>query len=360
MSAVKGYRSLAAYLKGVSGWDVAETAGAGHAIPFISEKISKSIVLDPNEEVDLESSPLEGDKSSQKYSGSIETYLRYAGLDRLFAHLFGDDTVEVIDAATAHRHIFTLQNDREGLFGTLVINKGNRIIEEYASVKITGCTITMKPGKATVTWDLVASSLAYNTDTGTNDLTSFASVTVPSGNAAAMFQHIAVHLKPTSDATAFDADDLAYVNEVVITIKQAHVEDDYSTRGGTIIDEPTADGKWMVGLKLGWRKFDDAAQPGAGNLHIMQAHQTKANYKARVLLTGPGIGSGTNMNLMTFWFPNIQIEDAESNAGGANVSAFSANFKAHRASSLPTGFMTGATNAVSLEIQNANDTAGDA
>ncbi len=360
MSAVKGYRSLAAYLKG-SSWDAAVQAGAGHAIPFISEKISKSIVLDPNEEVDLESSPLQGDKSSQKYSGSIETYLRYAGLDRLFAHLFGDDTVEVIDAATAHRHMFTLQNDREGLFGTLAINKGNRIVEEYASVKITGCTITMKPGKATVTWDLVASSCAFNTDTGTNNLTTYASVTTPSGNDAAMFQHIAVHLKPTTDATAFDSDDLAYVNEVVITIKQAHVEDDYSTRGGIIIDEPTADGKWQVGLKLGWRKFDDAAQPGAGNLHIMQAHQSKATYKARVLLTGPAIGAGgTNLNLMTFWFPNIQIEDAESNVGGSNVSPFSANFKAHRAASLPTGFMTGATNAVSLEIQNATSTAGDA
>lgn len=357
-TAVKGFRSIGAFLKG-SVWDTAVQAGAGHGIPFISEKIQKKITLDPNEELDTDASPLPGDKSSQQYAGSFDTYLRYTGLDRLFAHALGDDAITTIDVATAFRHEMIPQNDREGLFGCLVFNKGNVIIEEYASVKVTGFTITLKPGKATVTWDVVCSSLAYNTDTGTNTLTTAASITVPSANDAVMFQHMAVSLKPVSDTAAFDANDLAYVNEVVISCKQPVIEDDFSTRGGTIIDEPIADGKWDVGLKLGWRKLTVAAQPGAGNSALLAAAQTKAQYKARVLLTGPGIGSGSNVNSMTFWFPCIQIEDSDSNVDGANVSPTSVQFKGHRATSLPTGFMTGATTAIALEIQNSNSTAAD-
>ena len=175
-----------------------------------------------------------------------------------------------------------------------------------------------------------------------------------------MFQHLTAYLKPVRDTPDFDADDLAYLNEVVISIKQPVVEDDYSTRGGTIIDEPVADGKWDVTCKLGWRKFTVAAQPGAGNSAIIAADLAKTKYKAKLLLTGPAIGSGTNVNLMTWYFPNLQSESVDVNVAGANVPPASVTFRAHRATSLPTGFPTGATGPVSLEIQNANDTAGDA
>lgn len=358
MSAAKGYRSLAAFTKGTT-WDTAAVCGALTGIPFLSEKIAKKIVLDPNEEVDLDSGPLPGDKSSEQYAGSFDTYLRYAGLDRLLGHLLGSDAISTIDVATAFRHEILPVNDREGLFGTLAINKGNQIIEEYASVKIVGATITLKPGKATVTWDVVASSVSYNTSTGNNTIASFASVTVPTQNEPVLFQHMQFHIKPISDSAAFGAGDLAYINSLEISIKQAHLQDDYSTRGGTIIDEPIADGKWDVGLKVGWRKFDPAAQP-AGNATLIEAAKSKAQYKARVLLTGPAITGGTNINSMTFWFPNIQITDTDSNVGGANVSPVSIDFRAHRSpgGTLPTGFMTGGTTPVAIDILNSFATSG--
>lgn len=358
MSAAKGFRSMAAFVKAAT-WDTPVACGALSGIPFLNEKIAKKIVLDPNEEVDLQSGALPGDKSSESYVGSFDTYFRYAGLDRLLAQLVGSDTISTVDAGSTFRHEMLTVNDKEGVFGTLIFNKGNVQIEEYPGCKIVGATITLKPGKAMVTWDVVCSSVNYNTSSGTNNLTSFADVTVPTGNEAVMFQHLQFHVKPISDTTAFDSDDLAYINSLVITIKQAHLQDDYSTRGGTIIDEPTADGKWDIGLKVGWRKFDPAAQPG-GNGVLIEAAKTKAQYKARVLLTGPAIGSGTNVNTMAMWFPNIQITDTDSSISGANVSPVSADFRCHRspADSLPTGFPTGGVTPIAIDIQNSFATGG--
>lgn len=357
MAAVKGYRSEAAFVKATT-WDTAVVCGALHGIPFLSEKMTKSVALDPNEEVDLDASPLAGDKSSQKYSGSIETYMRYGGLDRLLGHLLGSDTISTIDAATAYRHEILPMNDREGLFGTLAINKGNQFIEEFAGVKVTGLTIVMKPGKAVATWDLVASSLAINTSTGTNTTTTFASVTLPTPTDPILWNQIQFHIKPVSDAAAFGAGDLAYVNEITVEIKQAMVEDDYSTRGGTLIDEPIADGKWQVMLKVGWRKADTAAQ-AVGNMILSEAALNKTQYKARILCTGPGIGSGTNVQTAAFWFPLIQAETGyEHNIGGSGVAPLSINFKSHRSATLPTGFPTGGTTPISIDIQNGISASG--
>jgi hypothetical protein len=349
-TAVKGYRSYAAAKK-ASTWLTAVACGSGDGIPILSEKMSKRVVLDPNDEVDGSSGPLAGDKSSEQYAGQIETYLRYRGLDLLLGMALGSWTTETVDGpASAYRHLVFPTDDREGQFMTLAIDNGGLYVVEYSTCKVTGFTISIKPGKATVSWDIVAGSMAINEATGTNNTTTFASVTTPSGNAVVMFQHMQAYMKLVSDATDFDSGDLLDLSELTVTCKQPHVEDDFTTKNGTLIDEPTADGKWDVTVGMKWRRTSTAT---GGAYPFFANNADKGKLKAKVALTGPGINAGTtNLNSMVMYFPELQIMDLDSNVGGANVVPTSINLKAHRTTSLPTGFMTGGTTPIAFDILN--------
>lgn len=351
MTAVKGFRSMAAAKKAAT-WLTAVACGASDGIPFLSESIKKSVTLDPNEEVDGDAGPLAGDKAGEQYAGPFETYLRYRGIDLLLGMALGSWTTETVDGpASAYRQLVLPSNDREGQFITLAINHGNLWIAEYTTAKVTGFTITMKPGKSTISFDIVAGSMNWNASTGTNTTTTFADVTTPSGNDVVLWQHIQAYVKLNSVGADFDANDKVHLNEITIACKQAHIEDDFSTKNGTLIDEPIADGKWDVSLGMKWRKASTDAPGGAYTL--MQDNATKNAYRAKITCTGAGINGGsTNLNSMVFYFPNLQIMDIDSNIGGPNVVPASVNFKAHRATSLPNGFMTGGTTPIAIDILN--------
>jgi len=347
MSLGKGYMSIGALIKGVT-WGTAVECGALSGFEFLRENIQERVALLPDEEVRANAFRRAGDKGSEAYTGSVDMNFRYRGLDLWLALAFGECSTSQV-SGTVYKHVLKPANTREGQFATLVLQK-TVDLEEYTSIKVTGFHLKVSQGgKAEVTFDLVAHGLNRNTDTGTNDATTFASVTVPTTRDVALFSQMTAWINAYDGADFDDDVDTVYINAFALDVTQPFVEDDYSTWGGTKIEEPTADGKFDVKLKFDWRKYSDAA---GGNSALVAAAQTKGKYKAKVQLTGAYNITGAYYHDLTMYFPELQIPEQDHSIPGANVIPTSISFDAVEAESAPTGFSTGYTEPIIAELQN--------
>jgi hypothetical protein len=70
-------------------WQTALACGAGHQIDFLSESIAPNISLLPDMSIRGSVQRLKGDKGTEIYGGSIESYLKYEGLGLFLAQCLG-------------------------------------------------------------------------------------------------------------------------------------------------------------------------------------------------------------------------------------------------------------------------------
>jgi hypothetical protein len=97
---------------------------------------------------------------------------------------------------------------------------------------------------------------------------------------------------------------------------------------------------------------------GAGaraNIELVRDYLMKSKKKMRVKWTGPAAATGYPYSL-TLYFNNVQFTSGSPNIGGAQRVGFDLQFMAQRALAVPTGFPSGYTKALTVELINQRTT----
>ena len=351
MAIGKGFATIAAFKKATT-WGTPVACGAGDGVEFRTEGLKPDAKFIPDESITGRASQLFGDKGNEFHSGDVEMDVRYEGLDVLFGMALGTaGAPSQVGVDNAYKHVWKIADDKQGLFGTLVFNK-QVATWEYTTAKVGGFKMSIKNGeRLKCSFPLIPQGLNINTSTGTNNSTTISNITMPSNRDFALFSQMAVRIN-AHDGAALASTDLVYPSDFEVELDNSFPTDDVTTRFGYLIDEPIQDGWSMVKGKIGFSKYMNG---GLGSNNAFLADMlTKARKKMTVIFTGPAIGA-TNFKL-SMYFPDLQFESGEANVGGPARIPLTLNFEAHRRTAVPTGFPTGYTEAVTLEVINQRST----
>ncbi len=277
---------------------------------------------------------------------------KYEGLETILAQAFGTAGSPVQQGGDdAYRHTFSIADELEGIFGTLVIYHKGFVVREYTTCKVNGFTFAVENGqRSKVTFPLIPHGLNYNQTSGTNNFTSVQNLSLPTNRDFASFRQMRVYINDY-DGADFASGDEVYVSSFELVMNNNMATDDVTTRFGHLVDEPVCDGFCEVTGTINiskWATFKRSEQ-----------NIDKSRLKMKVMFTGPVCDGSTNFSL-TWWFPNVQITTAEHSTGGPQRVPENFEFKGHRALTLPTGFPSDQMGAVTCELinQNSSDALG--
>lgn len=358
MTIAKGFLALAA-VKKATVWGTAVAAGVGDGVGFVSEDVSANREL--IDDMQLEgafSTQRKGDIGNKVYSGSLTSALRYEGLELLIALAMGVAGVPTTVDTSARKHIFKMEptaGGLEGLFATLVIKKPP-VIHEFTTVKVTGWHIKINNGeRAEITFDLVAHDMNVNAGSGTNNTTTFATVTLPANRSFALFSQMVARINVQTGG-ALAAANAVHLSSFTLNVERNMAEDDFTTQFGDRIDEPVQDDWSKVTVELEFSKYNDVS-PG-GNDALFLAQISKEPQKMDVVLTGLDLaGAATQFFQHAFYLNGIQFRDGTPNVGGPGRLGYTLSGQAHRVLTAPTGFTAGYTDPLTYEVfsQRATD-----
>lgn len=351
--AVKGYAATFGFKQDAPAPGTYRTpvlVGAGDGIEPTSESISQDAGFIESEALTGSRSRSAGDRGNELHNGDMEFEMKYEGLETILAMALGTAAAPVQQGADdAYLHEFTiLDTDLEGLFGTLVIDKQLEVWE-YPSCKIGSITIAASSGSlTTLTATFVCSNLNRNTSSGTNNESTVASITVPTNRDFLLFEHLAIRMNAQSGAALAGAD-LVYPAEFSITMDSAHVTDDVTTRYGREIDEPVPDNFLNVTASINFSRWNEE------NNKFVDALFSKEIQKMDAIWTGPLADGSTNFSFGIF-LPSVQVASGDVNISGPGRAPANFELSCSKALALPTGFPTGFTGAVNMQLVNQRNT----
>lgn len=331
--------------------------GANHGFAFVDEDMKVDSQLIPDEQVDGQVTEAEGDKGAELASGPRTMDVPYEGLDLLFGLAMGTEVaIAQVGVDDAYLHIFKPAKNKEGQFCTMVTNKQTHV-EEYASCKVDGFAFTVKAKeRARVQFPIIASGVHYNTTSaetvagiaGINTLTSAANITLRANSYKyVLFRHMKVLINTQAGGTLTLGTDDVYVSEFSLNLNNNFAGDEISTRRGYQNDEPLQDGKSQFTGTLGFSRLSDES---GGAYGLFTRNREKTKMKMKVEFTGEAIGA-TAFRL-TFYLNNVQFTEQSSPVQGTKRLQPRYTFRASRAVAAPSGFPTGYTDPVTMEIVN--------
>jgi len=343
MAIAKGYRSIAGFKKATT-WGTPVLIGANDGIEFRSEGLKPDAQFIADDLVSGNQARLFGDKGNELHSGDMETDLRFQGIERIVAQAMGTAGVPVQQATSlAYKHTFKVNNDPEGIFGTLVVFHPGLYVREYSTAKVGGFSVNCANGeRAHVTLPMIPQGVNYNTTTGTNTTTTAAAITLPSERQFALFSQMVIQLNAQGGAD-FVAGDTVYPSEFEVTFNRQYTTDDVTTRFGTKVDEPVPDDFLEVSGRIRFSKLDAITR--------LTDQLSKARQKMKVVWTGPLIEGSYNFQ-WTVWFPDLQFSGTDANVGGPARVPEEIEFMASRALAIPTGFPAGYTDSITIDLIN--------
>lgn len=193
-----------------------------------------------------------------------------------------------------------------------------------------------------------AGALPGGNTTCINSLASFASVTFAAQRNFALFSQMKLWINAQGGA-AFVAADLQNISEMSWKLENHLALDDVTTQYGIYVDEPLRDSFVDITGTIKFTKYN------TNNIFLADAVRTKAAQKMLAQFNGPFIAGGSYYTFNS-WFPSIQFTDGSPNVGGPQRVPLELNFVGHRVGSIPTGFPTGLTGPLSLELINIRST----
>jgi hypothetical protein len=353
MGLAKGYTNIAA-VKKQTAFDTPVACGAGDGIEYTNESLSANVQFIEDQEINGRAVTLAGDAGNEQYAGQLTADCKFQGLDLLIATALGTAGAPVQQGATsAYKHTWLLADNVEDLFVTTAIKKipdttpANGSVFEYVGCKVGGVQLACAPGeRAKVTFPMLAHDMNENAASGTNNMTTIDTVTLPSVREFLKFGQMEVFINAQAGAD-FVAGDEVYVNNFSLNIERPF-EPDYTTRYGTKIENPATNG--FVGL-TGSISFPTYATE---NKPWFAAQLTKAQYKMKVLFTGPVADTGYNYEF-AIWLPTVQFSEGTPNTGGPGKLPLELDFVASRSLADPTGFPTNSgASGLAIEAVNLN------
>lgn len=350
MAVSKGFGTKMGWKKATT-WGTPVAVGATNQKEYHNEKLTPKVDLIDDEALSGKGTHLFGDKGNEFHSGEVEFPVRYEGLEDIIGMAMGDanggSAPTQVGSDNAYKHILKPKDDKEGLFGTLVIGKSVGVWE-YTTCKVGGFNFKAVPGKRpTISVPFIPQGLNINTGGGTNGNTQVAALTLPTNRDFALFNQLKVQINVQSAGALANAD-LVYIADFEVKLDNSFPTDDVSTKYGNLIDEPIQDGFAQVTGSLKWNVYRDDS-PG-GNDQMIAALMSKARKKMIATWTGPAIGA--TFYSVTMYFPDVQFDTGDVNVGGPGRVPVNLNFVSARVLAIPTGFPAGYTDALTIEIVN--------
>ncbi|MBI3089273.1 MAG: hypothetical protein HYY96_01285 [Candidatus Tectomicrobia bacterium] len=304
-----GFEAQAVLKKGAT-WGTAVTPTLADALYLTGENIASTAPLLEDEALTGSAMQRRGDIGEERFEGTIDTHLTYEGLDLLFNLLMGTANTPGAIASGVYYNEFVLLDDLDGLFGTLIIEKGaNR--DSYASVKVNSLDLSWQAGqRPRCSWGLICDDLTLSS-------TAFPTTgAVPTYAATlALASHLDVRMAAqTLTGSPLDTDDRIYPNSFTLRIEN-NLRGDITTRRSTLTDEPHRDGRFRVTGSIGFPVYSQGgAEEGASALDTRTAFLNKTLMMMSVWFTGAAIGAE---NLaVAFLIPQLQITTEAARAAG--------------------------------------------
>lgn len=265
---VSGVEIVAAMLRCTVAWGMPSALGVGSGLLIRSANIQRRAdVLVDDSRGTFHS--IDGLPGKVIVEGPIETYGRYYGRGNEHLALFmGTAGVPTGSALAGYTYLFKWAKKTDGLFATFAKKLGDVCVEEFPNVKIAGLTIAGEMDEPIeVNFDTICSGKNVNTDTGTNTLTTMASVTYAETANRIRFSDGKFYLADQSADWSAAYSGQVFPTKFKLTAKRSlkglHTGQ-YSEPTGAgrqvWIDEPLNDGKPEVRLTIEFGRFTTPAR----------------------------------------------------------------------------------------------------
>jgi hypothetical protein len=333
MGGVAGVELKAAAKKAAT-WGTPVVVGANNGILIRPTSLKKDSGVTVDDSLGTYFSK-DGTPGPIKVEGDIPPYLRYDGLDLLFALFLGTAGAPAQQGATtAYAYTYKWLTSIDGLFMTWVKHMKN-YIEEHPSVKIVGFTLKGETGKALeISFKCISQNKII--DSSVNTTTTYNNVTIFEDANRVKFSEGVFRMNDQS-AIALASGDVIYPSSFELSAmrKLKGVYGQYKTTGTNVqdlIDEPTNDGQPEIKLKLTF--------PRHTNTTYLAALGADTRKKMDISFTGAVIASTYYRNF-TIQLPHLQMQNDDP-ADAAGIIQEPIELLVHSASAAPAG-MTGIT-----------------
>jgi len=339
-------REIIAAVKKASTWREAVTVGEGDGLLITREALgAKAPEFVADDSLGL-SDPVSLMKAKEKVEGSIEGYLRYEGLDLLFALALGSSSdPQQIDSSSAYSHLYQASDSIKGLFATLVIKKSQtpKGVWEIPSAKITGFTISGEVGElAKVSFDLLGNKI--ETENPVNSDSSLSAVTYKGkGLVCQVNEKARVRMNKTEDE-ALDDDDRIFPSSFEITFKRPFREN-YEL-GYTDMSEPVQDDFTEATIRLTFDKYNIDT--------FMSAIESQEAYKMDFLFEGPLIPGTSVKYQLKIEIPKVVWTSGSADVDSPGLISHVAEGRMIKPESAPSGMET--SSVIGVQIVNTLST----
>ena len=335
-------KEFKAAIVSASSWATAVTCGAGHGIPLKTSDFGGGAESVPNETA---TGYLWGDPNrmgNKRFAFPITVEGKYRGLEALVALALGSTggTPTTIEAGVFQQDAVVTSGSMP--FGTYVEDK-SAALWELDNFKVSSMTLRgERGGPLEVTAQLIGRDVAYGT--GVNDSSTFASVTIPSGNLAFFTQG---RFRMNAQGGATLATNIA-IDSFEITIDNASDQESFRADGtnSLVIAEPDREGTPSV------RGSFSLAEYSANTYRAMRDAGTAQ--KMEILFTGSTLIGATKYPEIRIQCPYIQLPEDDPTMSGPGRVPESITFDAFPVSSAPTGMTI--TEAIQIRLQSTLST----
>lgn len=337
MGSVSGVEIKIAAKKAAT-WGTAVAAGANDGFLCLPTSLKRSADLIVDDSLGTYFST-DGTPGAVKVAGDLPAYARYDGFDLLLALFMGTaGSPSTHTAGTNSKdYVYKFATNTDGLFCTIAKNMKN-YIAEFPSCKIEKISIKGEVGKPLqFVFTVEGNNIVYNTSSGTNNQTTFNSVTVKEVANRIQFGQGVFRFNVQSGA-ALSSGDKVYPTAFELTAerKQSGVYGQFTTgvsgNNQELIDEPTNDGKPVITLKL---TFPRHASTAATVPAFLTALNADTRYKGDIVFTGKII-EGSIPRVFGLSFPNLQIKTVDV-TDAAGIIQEPVEFAVYSASAAPLG-----------------------
>ena len=340
MAVGKGFSAICALKrKTTKGWGSGAIAlGANNGIRILSESVTPTIEVLPDDSLGVGAVRQKGDTVSQQVAGSFPTYLKYDGLEAVLLMCFGHARSAPVKKGTApqaYLNEFTWKDSVDGYYATFAVDK-QVAIHEIDSVKIGSFTIAGDAGgRVMLTVELIGRKFSNSSSVNAT----LSSVTEPTPRKYVLYSEGKFRMNLQSAAALANADNF-YPSAFEVTFSRNM--DGILTSSG-YFDEPTETDFTGITGSFTLPKYESTTHENnfiAGNV-----------MKADIRFKAGSINTGNYYYQFCLFIPQLQITEAAREVGNAGRIAAPLSWEATKANTAPAG-MTGAGPGQGVQAQS--------
>lgn len=259
----------------------------------------------------------------------------------------------------AYKHVLTPPALMNSAFGTFVYGQATLFLKEFVSSMFNGFTLDYpNQGKVNCVLPLVAHGVNFDdsvvpaADKPVNLLSAIGTISRPGQRDTALWRQSVVRWNEYDGAALAAADNKKCASMQVIA-NNNFVTDDYTLEfAGDVsrISQPVRDNKVQFSGSFTFSRLQTDIQDLIDGM-------ARSRMKATIITTGnaiPGATNGGQRYQINVFMPDIQF-DVEASVAGPGRIPKTVSYMAHAAASAPTGFPTGYTDGVTIEIINSRN-----